>query len=328
MKCGSCRADVREGQRFCESCGATLDKNCQSCRATAPMTARFCGTCGLSFGAESGATVVATSQGDPASSAPHADGERRQLTVLFADVVGATTMSGYLDPEALRALLREYQRVCAECVRRYDGNIHQYAGDGVLAYFGYPVAHDNDAERAVRAGLNIVSAVRALSGTVVAGQEAPIAVRIGVHTGMVVVGEMGSGDVREVHAIGETPNVAARIQSEASVNSVCISSATLRLLDERFETKSLGVRHLKGVPKEVELFSVDAAQVARNPESRHTTALVGRDKELAHLDERLALARQGQGQAVLISGEGGLGKSRLLAAFRERVGRECLNFCV
>ncbi|HSW22967.1 MAG TPA: adenylate/guanylate cyclase domain-containing protein, partial [Burkholderiaceae bacterium] len=249
------------------------------------------------------------------------EGERRQLTVLFADVVGATALSGRLDPEALRALLRAYQQVCVECADRYGGNIHQYAGDGVLAYFGYPVAHDHDAERAVLAGLDIVQGTRRLAAELRQRGETDISVRIGVHTGMVVVGEMGAGGTREVHAIGETPNIAARIQGEATADSVCVSAATARLLDPRFQTRSMGVRPLKGVAKEVELFAVDAASVASEREpARHTAPLIGREKELVHLEDRWAMARSGQGQAVLISGQGGIGKSRLLAAFRERAG--------
>jgi class 3 adenylate cyclase/predicted ATPase len=320
MKCRSCQAEVRDGQRFCEACGTTLEKNCQGCGAKAPLQARFCGMCGLAFTDESPVQVHA--KASSVGSTPRTgDGERRQLTVLFADVVGATTLSGLLDPEALRTLLREYQLICVECVKRFDGNIHQYAGDGVLAYFGYPVAHDNDAERAVLAGLDIVSGVRQMATVLAARGDASIAVRIGIHTGMVVVGEMGAGDAREVHAIGETPNVAARIQGEALPDSVCISAVTLRLLSQNFETRSLGIRQLKGVAKDIELFAVDAARAATQRDAvRLAAPLIGRDKELAHLEERWALARCGQGQAVLISGEGGLGKSRLLAAFRANAG--------
>ena len=320
MKCRSCQAEARDGQRFCEACGATLEKNCQGCGAKAPLQARFCGMCGFAFADASPVAMQAKAPG--AMSTPQTgDGERRQLTVLFADVVGATTLSGLLDPEALRTLLREYQLICVECVKRFDGNIHQYAGDGVLAYFGYPVAHDNDAERAVLAGLDIVSGVRELAAVLAARGDASIAVRIGIHTGMVVVGEMGAGDAREVHAIGETPNIAARIQGEALPDSVCISAITLRLLSQNFETRSLGTRPLKGVAKDIELFAVDAACAATQRNAvRLAAPLIGRDKELAHLEERWKLARCGQGQAVLISGEGGLGKSRLLAAFRANAG--------
>jgi class 3 adenylate cyclase/predicted ATPase len=288
----------------------------------ASASARFCGTCGSTLAVEAAAlSQVATR--DEATSQTSSEGERRQLTVLFADVVGATTLSGHLDPEALRALLLAYQQVCEKCASRYGGNIHQYAGDGVLAYFGYPVAHDNDAERAVLAGLDIVEGIRRLAADQRQRGEEEVSVRVGVHTGMVVVGEMGAGDVREVHAIGATPNIAARIQGEATPGAVCISAATLRLLKSRFKTRSMGNRLLKGVAKEIELFAVDAVfagAIADHEGPKPAMPLIGRERELAHLEERWALARNAQGQAVLISGEGGIGKSRLLAAFRERVG--------
>ena len=168
--------------------------------------------------------------------------------MLFADVVGATALSGRLDPEALRALLRAYQQVCVECADRYGGHIHQYAGDGVLAYFGYPVAHDNDAERAVLAGLDIVEGTRRLAAELRQRGETDISVRIGVHTGMVVVGEMGAGGTREVHAIGETPNIAARIQGEAT--PIRSASAPPRApAQTALSDPLMGVRPLKGVAK-------------------------------------------------------------------------------
>jgi len=319
MKCQSCNSAARDGQRFCEACGAALEKKCLGCGALAPFAARFCGACGSTFSVEAAAPAQATSRSESLRLEP-SEGERRQLTVLFADVVGATALSGRLDPEALRTLLRAYQQVCVECADRYGGNIHQYAGDGVLAYFGYPAAHDNDAERAVLAGLDVVEGTRRLAADLRQRGEPEIAVRVGIHTGMVVVGEMGAGAAREVHAIGETPNIAARIQGEAAPDSVCVSAATLRLLKTGFRTRTMGLRPLKGVAKDIELFTVEAAETIANREVlRSTATLIGRERELAHLQERWSLARDGQGQAVLISGEGGI-KSRLLAAFRERAG--------
>jgi hypothetical protein len=151
MKCYQCDAAIRSGQRFCEACGAQVDRTCPACHAPAPPDARFCGKCGASF---AGKTDV------PSGSSPSSDGERRQLTVLFADVVGSTELAAHLDPEALREVLRAYQGICVDSVARYGGNVNQYIGDGVVAFFGYPVAHDNDAERAVLAGLAIVASVR------------------------------------------------------------------------------------------------------------------------------------------------------------------------
>jgi len=322
MKCTNCGAGVREGVQFCEACGVAVEKKCKGCGALAPMPARFCGTCGAMFptpSQSSPSSLVGTRGNSPALK--HDDGERRQLTVLFADVVGATTLSGRLDPEALRTLLRAYQQVCVECISRFGGTIHQYAGDGVLAYFGYPIAHDNDPERAVLAGLDIVEGTRRLAASLRERGEEEVSVRIGVHTGMVVVGEMGAGEAREVHAIGETPNVAARIQGEASSGSVCVSAATARLLSPRFQTWSMGLRPLKGVAKQIELFAVNSVvAISEHDALKQVGPLVGRETELAHLEGRWALAREGQGQAVLLSGEGGIGKTRLLAAFRERAG--------
>jgi class 3 adenylate cyclase/predicted ATPase len=278
--------------------------------------ARFCGMCGTPFPTAS--NPAQNSAGAPPRTKAGADGERRQLTVLFADVVGATALSGQLDPESLRAVLRSYQEICTECVTRYGGDVHQYMGDGVLAYFGYPVAHENDAERAVLAGLAIIAGVQALE------RMQRIETRVGIHSGLVVVGEMGAGDSRETHAIGETPNIAARIQGEAVPNSACISAATLRLIGERFNVRALGPRSLKGVAREMELFSVLGAAKSGTGQGafRHTTPLIGRETELRHLLERWSMAQQGRGQAVLLSGEGGIGKSRLLGAFRERAATQ------
>ncbi len=252
------------------------------------------------------------------------DGERRQLTVLFADVVGATALSGRLDPEALRDVLRAYHRVCTDCVTRYGGNVNQYLGDGVLAYFGHPAAHENDAERAVLAGLAIVAGVRGLDQAQKAKGEAGVEVRVGIHTGLVVVGELGVGAAQINHAIGETPNLAARIQGEAAPNSVCISGATQALVSDRFHLRALGARPLKGVANDTALFAVIAAVEADADQRQRRLAapLVGRETELAHLLDRWALARRGQGQAVQITGEAGIGKSRLLRAFRERAAAE------
>lgn len=317
MNCQMCSAEAAPGSRFCAMCGAPLARTCTSCGAVAAANSRFCNMCGTAL-PEVPTARVATNSSMSAAMNEH-EGERRQLTVLFADVVGATTLSGQMDPEALRALLREYQGVCVESVGRYDGTIHQYAGDGVLAYFGFPIAHDNDAERAVLAGLAIVAGVRRLTAARRARDEAGIAARIGIHTGLVVIGEMGAGSAREIHAIGETPNVAARIQAEAAPDSVAISAATLRLTGRRFQVRALGARSLKGVTKDMELFEVAAIQPAAGTRATASAPLVGRDSELQLLLERWQLATQGRGQAVLISGEGGIGKSRLLEAFQARV---------
>lgn len=324
MKCRKCDESIRPGQRFCESCGAQVDKTCPACNTPAAQDARFCGMCGASFadGAEANRTPKAGLEAGRKTAA--SDGERRQLTVLFADVVGSTALAGSLDPEALRDVLRAYQDICNDCVTRYDGNINQYLGDGAVAFFGYPAAHDNDAERAILAGLGIVAGVRKLDESLKARGEAGIEARVGIHTGLVVVGAMSAGGGNIEHAIGETPNLAARIQAEASPNSVCVSATTLGLVRERFHVRALGARALKGVATDAELYSVVDTIESKSEQHRGRQAapLVGREMELRHLLERWGLAQRGQGQAVLLSGEGGIGKSRLLSALRERVAAE------
>ena len=256
MKCRTCGRVSRPGQRFCESCGTQVDKSCPMCNAPAAPDARFCGTCGASFSDSAEVQRASEAASAAGHSAIPSDGQRRQLTVLFADVVGSTALSGRIDPEALRDLLRAYQGICSDCVTRFGGNVNQYLGDGVLAYFGYPTAHDNDAERAVLAGLAVVAGVRNLAELRKTKGQPVIEARVGIHTGLVVVGEMGAGDAHVNHAVGETPNLAARIQGEADPNSVCISRATLSLFGERFHTRELGARPLKGAATQTELFSV------------------------------------------------------------------------
>jgi predicted ATPase/class 3 adenylate cyclase len=294
------------------------------CNAPAAPDARFCGTCGASFSDGGGAQRAP----EPAAAAGHsaiaAEGERRQLTVLFADVVGSTALAGRLDPEALRDVLRAYQDICNNCVTRYGGNINQYIGDGAVAFFGYPSAHDNDAERGILAGLAIIAGVRDLDASLKSRGEPGLQARIGIHTGLVVVGAMSAGGANIDHAVGETPNLAARIQAEAVPDSVCISAATLGLVRKRFDARPLGSRALKGMATDTELYEVTGVVESKSErvEGRQTAPLVGREMELRHLLERWDLARRGQGQAVLLSGEGGIGKSRLLSAFRERASAE------
>jgi class 3 adenylate cyclase len=256
------------------------------------------------------------------------EAERRQLTVLF----GSTELLGQLDPEDLGQVIRAYQGCCAGVVERWGGHVAKYMGDGVLAYFGWPQAHEDDAERAVRGGLDLVKAVSALDAPGSAfggGREGrqPLAARIGIATGMVVVGELiGEGAAQEQTVVGETPNLAARLQTLAEPGSVVISQATRRLLGGLFELADLGPQHLKGFAEPVKAFRVEGESRAEGRfEALHgepLTTLVGREHELGILIERWAWAKDGDGQVVLLSGEPGIGKSRVIRTLRERLGDE------
>ena len=248
-------------------------------------------------------------------------GERRPLTVLFCDIVGSTDLSTRIDEETLRDVIRAYHESSAEAIERLDGHIAQYLGDGLLVYFGYPQARENDPERAVRAGLATIAALDALNARLERGGMPPLQLRIGIHTGPVVVGEVGGGHRREVHAIGETMNLAARIQGEAEPDEVVVSPATLRLVRGLFVTRDLGSRSLKGIGAMHvhRVLRPTGARSRLDVEPERLTRLVGREHELGLLVEGWETAKKGEGRGVLIEGEAGLGKSRLLRALRQKL---------
>lgn len=273
-------------------------------------------------GTEEPATT--TEPARPANAARHA--ERRQLTVMFCDLVGSTDLSEKLDPEDLREVVRAYQKTAEEVIHRFGGHIAQYLGDGLLVYFGYPVAHEDDAQRAVFAGIGIPGAIGTLNARLRASHEVALAVRIGIHTGPVVVGEMGGDKRQENLAMGETPNLAARLQALAEPDTVVISSATRQLVSGSFEFESLGPQTLKGLSVPQLSFRVigEARAESRFAASAQGAqhAMVGRDDELGLLVRRWQRASAGETQAVLVSGEPGIGKSRLIQALRDQVAIE------
>ncbi len=251
------------------------------------------------------------------------DGERRQLTVMFCDLVGSTALSERLDPEDLRAVIRSYQDTAAQVIAQFEGHIAQYLGDGLLVYFGHPLAHEDDAARAVRAGLGIVAAMHDLNSQRMDESRAHLAVRIGIHTGLVVVGEVGGGERHEQLALGETPNLAARLQALAAPDTVVVSEHTRRLAGGSFEFEDLGEQTLRGVAEPLRMWRITGMNVAASRFDAATqgalTPLVGREHEVAMLLERWQLAQEGEGQVVLLSGEPGIGKSRILSELLARL---------
>jgi class 3 adenylate cyclase len=246
------------------------------------------------------------------------EAERRQLTVLFRDLVGSTQLSAQLDPEDYRAVVQQYHQTCAAVIQRHDGYLAQYLGDGLLVYFGYPAAHEDDARRAVRTGLEIV---KTLMGQ---ARQHLLQVRIGIHTGVVVVGEIGTGPRREQLALGETPNLAARIQGLAEPNTALISAATQRLIEGQFECQPFGSHLVKGVATPIAVYHVQSERQNASLLAGKTmlTPLVGREQEVGLLFDRWEQTKEGRGQVVLLSGEPGIGKSRLAYTLKEHVTNE------
>ena len=251
------------------------------------------------------------------------DAERRQLTVLFCDLVDSTVLASRLDPEDLRSVVLAYQTTCAEVIQRFDGHIAQYLGDGLLVYFGYPQAHEDEAQRAVRSGLGMIEALGTLNTRLEREYGVRLAVRLGIHTGLVVIGEIGSGGQQEHLALGETPNIAARLQGLAAPDMVVISAVTAHLIHGYFVCQPLGAQALKGLPQPLQVYQVlqeSGAQTRLDvATARGLTPLVGRDEEVGLLQRRWDQATAGMGQVVLLSGEAGIGKSRLVQMLKEHI---------
>ena len=298
--------------------GLASKMRCRHCGLESPPGLRFCGGCG---GRLEGGSVT-----DPPPGMAGA-GQKRHMTVLFCDLVDSTPLAGSLDPEDWRDVLSAYQHVCVRAIERFDGYTAQYLGDGVVAYFGYPRAHEDDAQRAVHAGLGIVDELVAVDEYYRERLGISLQARVGLHTGVVVVGEMGAGEARSQHGIvGETPHIAARLQSVAVPGSVVVSADTRDLIEGYFETESLGEKELKGVSRAIGVYralrptgAVGRLEVAG---ARRMTPVMGRDRELERLTDAWRQAASGNGGIVHVTGQAGIGKSRLVHALREGEARQ------
>jgi class 3 adenylate cyclase/predicted ATPase len=313
MRCPSCNHNNRADRRFCTECGATLSVTCPSCGVPAEAGEKFCGGCGARLQTAAPAMAVSTPTREPEAALPA--GERRQLTVLFCDLVGSTPLSQQLDAEEWRDLIAQYQQAAAGAVTRFGGHVAKNLGDGLLIYFGWPTAREDDPERAVRAGLAIVEALVPLNETLAASDGTRLAVRIGMHTGPVVIADGGE-------VFGETANVAARVQGAAEPDTVVVTAATQRLVAGLFVVEDRGAQYLKGVRDPVTLYRVVQPSGVRSRlavAAGHLTRFVGRDMELGTLVDRWERALDGEGQNVLVLGEAGVGKSRLVYQLHEHL---------
>ena len=312
MRCAACSFDNLPAARYCSGCGAGLAWICVSCGHANGPGAQFCSACGRRL-----APDAAAIEDREAPAADRLVGERRQLTVLFCDIVGSTELVARLDPEEWQEISAQYQRRGTEAVERFGGFIDKFLGDGFLTYFGYPLAHDDGPERGVRAGIAILDALAPLNERLERQHGVRLAVRIGVHTGEVVIGEGGG---KETEVFGEAVHVAARVQYIAGPDEVLITETTGRLVSGLFLMEERGIHPLRGIPEPVVLYRVLQPSGARGrlqAASPHgLTPFVGREAERLLLHSRWDRAQEGEGQIVLISGEPGIGKSRLLQVFR------------
>src|SRR2546430_8603996 len=329
MTCPRCQDENPPGSNFCLGCGARLGATCGACGNDLPVGSRFCNKCGIPVSGESAGQARFPS---PESYTPKhlvekiltsrtaLEGERKQVTVLFVDVSGFTSLSERVNPEEVHRLMsRAFDLMLAE-VHRYEGTVNQFLGDGIMALFGAPIAHEDHARRAVQAALGIGRALEDYQRDLVP-RGISFRARQGLNTGLVVVGSIGSDLRMDYTAVGDTTNVAARLQQAAQPGRVLMSEATHRLAGDYFTAQPLGELSLKGKVEPVRAWAVEAARDLTRLEAgaqRGLTALVGRERELRALEDAYDEAREGHGQVVFVVGEPGIGKSRLLYEFRQR----------
>jgi len=332
MNCPRCQHDNPAGQKFCGECGAPLALPCSACGASNPPEQKFCGGCGARLDQD----LPASRFESPRAYTPRhlaeriltskiaLEGERKQVTVLFVDIVGSTSQSERLDPEEVHALMGRAIELMVDEVHRCEGTVNQFLGDGIMALFGAPIAHEDHARRAIQAALGIRSVLSPLDEELRGKGRTGLQVRQGLNTGLVVVGSIGTDLRMDYTAVGDTTNVAARLQQTARPGSIVISGKTRRLIEGYFQLHSVGAIDLKGKAEKVAGFEVLSAQSGRTrmdiESDRGLTPLVGRDKEIQVLAEAFEKSKAGAGQIVQLVGETGMGKSRLLVEFRRRTG--------
>ncbi len=312
VTCGKCQTLNADDAELCQQCAHELGRVCTACATRSPPQARFCCGCGARL----------APAGDRQAAAAHLvawpAAELRQITIFFCDVVGSSELSSRLDPEDIHALLREFHGACADIVNRHHGHVAQYLGDGLLAYFGYPVAMEDDARGAARAGLEIVQQASLIVLPALRREGIQLQVRVGIHTGRVVVGTVGNEGRHEALALGETPNIAARVQALAQPSTVVVTDTTRQLLGEQFRCAEIGKHELRGFRQPMRLYQVVAAEAASSAAvdtAPSSGPFVGRGRELAQLQERWHGSEAGAVRLVCVLGEPGMGKSRLLREF-------------
>lgn len=315
MRCSKCETNNPSTNNFCAKCGNALARHCAKCQAENPPTSDFCGKCGVSLSEPAAPPPSAPPEPAGAAPGPATVGERRQLTVLFCDLVGSTQLSQQRDAEEWREIIGQYQQAASGAVARFGGHVAKNLGDGLLIYFGWPTAREDDPERAIRAGLAIVDAIVPLNSALAAGDGTRLAVRVGMHTGPVVIADAGE-------VFGDTPNVAARVQTAAEPDTVVITAATQRLVAGMFVVEDRGPQALKGVREPVTLYRVvqpSGMHSRLDVAAGRLTGFVGRELELATVIDHWERAQDGEGQNILIVGEAGVGKSRLARQLREHL---------
>ena len=315
MQCGKCSFDNPAGMRFCGRCGTPVALPCEACGFDNPPDFSFCGRCGNALPGGDPTAINLRVQAEATS-------ERRQLTVLFCDLVGSTALAERLDPEELHEVVSLYQSSCNEVVERYGGYVAQYLGDGLMIYFGFPKAHEDDPHRAVHTGLGILDALANVNREL-ADKGVALSVRLGIHTGSVVTGEIGAGQRKEHLALGTTPNIASRLQALAEPGMLVLSAVTHLLVEGYFACESLGMRDLKGLSKPIEAFRVvetsGAASRLEAAAGQGLTPAVGRSGEIDELGAAFERVQTNGTELVLVTGEAGIGKSRLIELFQSRL---------